>query len=283
MITINNSNIVKKKIEETLEKFNKLSLYVNQWVDEKIKSNKLKGGAPGINYLAFMPVDKNADNLEIPSSEDCGGDDITADDCTSGLAMNGIFTNHIYKQDFSGTKSEEEFTNEIYFTTNTAGHNLSNTDFKFTNTNFNIKLKKLINGTPPQLDVIGMVPLDFPLNTDKFAATTPNVKISTASKRIMGVNSSFDAIENFYGIPFFVSNTSFSMIKIDGNDDSKMVFLNNLPLIETTNTYYPPYTMTFVCIFPWFVDAETPGIPNTKLDYNYGFTSKQIFSVSQGY
>ena len=292
MVTVSNANIMKNKIEETLGKFNKISNYLNEWIDEKIKSNKLRGGSPGVDYLAFMPVDLTKEYLNIPQSKDYGG---------SG-DLNGNYISNIDENYLTSPKNIEEFSNEIVFIDSSiTASTLSAGDFKLTKIeDKGIKLTGLGLTPTVEFKFKGFVPLelynengtDFDGNNNFDPSGDFNVKILENSKKIMGINSSFDAVESFLGIPFMVSNTSKGEIKIEGitNPNGDMTFYNNLPILNTvgtsTETNYPPYSMHLLCVFPWFSDikASTDIInPNMSIKENYGFISKQIYSVSKGF
>jgi type II secretory pathway pseudopilin PulG len=267
--TLNNNDIIKEKVLNSLGKFEKITNNLSHWVNEKIKAYKLNSlnSVYGKDFFLFGYREDETinsiytDNYNPNYIEDLQKSD--TEDSSGG-------TKTITLEDFSNNFIILKNTYSDNLNTEIIGSSHSPTDTIFNDTtqsNYDLT----INGNTITLtNLLPLKKFDSLTNIDN---SNLDYFIPKTSLSIIGINSISDGSEDFLNIPFFFGNTP--TMNINGS----ITFDNNTPF----NNNYPPYSSTLVLLFPWIQDLETTAGSLKTVDNNYGIYSKQIFSVEEGY
>lgn len=288
---ISNLNIMKKKIENSITRFNNIVDNIEHWVDSKIRSEEGTGAIPGKNNFMFFKTklaDKDADatNLYLTDPAVASGDKIVE------TKMTDFFI------DENENIGEDKISNVFAFINESVTD--INANDRFTSTRDNaVECEDRVSRSKTIFLNFSTVS-NLPVNQFVECTQTGNVKMFSGTKKILGVTSDFEGREDFSGLPILISNVDVSHLELESLDinssnmiTSDIYIDNTIPLSVAIGANYkldvsPPYSIIVSMQFPWMFDGSIAQYVNTaasdKDAYHskYGLYIKRIFSVTGG-
>lgn len=293
-ITASNLEIMKNKVEASVNKFNNIVKNIEYWVDAKIKLEDGTGALPGKNYFMFAKTETETEDVSSrfivnntatpPATGTMQIDNRMIDiqvDKTPQILFDGNLTNIFSFVDLDETDGE----NTRYISTKNSEFNCIFNDFDSAKVTFTNAL-----------------PISSLTDNDLITCNVVDVNgtLFSGTKKMMGIISEFDGKEEISGFPIVLSNVDESNITLEDAEFATVldstatplttkIFKNNIPKSEvlTNGTYRlknsPPYSLSLIMIFPWIIESDETNLSERNFIYsNYGWYKKEIFAVTNG-
>lgn len=300
MKKISNFKVVKKKIEITLNKFNKIEDNLKDYVR---RENELlgKNNELSIDHFVSCYFDiEAASNLNH-----CRLSNFMDDDPINNNKVKFFFNNGLW---YFQKNNDGSITN--YFNKNMLIKDLKNVIITFeprSGANEHLRPVQFLRGTTAynvdelkefedisRIQLTGMVSMKMPMliedevdgfsQTNKMEAGLGELSFVPETYKIFGLYDesglSKQGVSEFFEIPFYFTNITGSSIRIDNYFNGEMYRKNfdiNVPLIKNQNTINEmhisgPYSAGIIIIFPWILNSNQE-LMNTS---NYGFHFKTL-------